>query len=274
MEPGLSLQSLVQARDPALDAQITAGFQRVFAALDAIPVPFEQSIVNVATSGPARAARNVSADLADLFDQDVSALLFGEPARPAESPAVGTVRSCHSGRRCLAGAGGRRRSGCGNQLHPLRRRLGRRRGRRPSELARSLPRDRKRDYRGAATLLKPAQPDRPRPLPRSADCDRSSTPRCPLCSKYAGLSCDTRLARRGHRDRLFLVGSRERDGRAGRRRGQPGRPRRSRHRRPPAGGRRHRAGRYGGLQHWLGACRGRRARPVALQLPGHRRRAG
>jgi len=87
-----SLQALLKARDPNLDAQIIQGFNRVFAALDAIPVPFEQSIVEVSTSGPARAARNVSADLADIFDQDVAALLVGERPDTGESPAVALGR--------------------------------------------------------------------------------------------------------------------------------------------------------------------------------------
>jgi predicted lipoprotein len=93
LTPALSLQALVRSRNPALDSEITDGFNRVFAALDAIPVPFEQSIVEVATSGPARAARNVSADLADLVDGEVSALLIGERPETGESPALALART-------------------------------------------------------------------------------------------------------------------------------------------------------------------------------------
>lgn len=82
---GPSLQALVQARDPDLDARVTAGFQRALAAIDAIPTPFEQSILNAASSAQARAARNVVADLVDLFDGEVFALLVGEREEPAVS---------------------------------------------------------------------------------------------------------------------------------------------------------------------------------------------
>ena len=46
---------------------------------------------------PGARARNVFADLADVFDQDVSALLLGAPARPVGVAGGGTVESCHSG---------------------------------------------------------------------------------------------------------------------------------------------------------------------------------
>lgn len=82
---GPSLQALVVARDPDLDARISAGFQRSLAAIDAIPTPFEQSVLNAASSAQARAARNVIADLADLFDGEVFALLIGEREETAVS---------------------------------------------------------------------------------------------------------------------------------------------------------------------------------------------
>jgi len=83
----VSLQALVKAKDPALDGEIVAGFQRTLAALDAIPAPFEQSILNAASSAQARAARNSAADLADLFDGDTFALLIGEREEPDVAPA-------------------------------------------------------------------------------------------------------------------------------------------------------------------------------------------
>ncbi|MCC7369166.1 MAG: peptidase M75 [Chloroflexi bacterium] len=82
-----SLQALVKAKDPALDADIMAGFQRTRAALDAIPAPFEQSVLNAASSAQARAARNAAADLADLFDNETYALLIGEHEAPDVAPA-------------------------------------------------------------------------------------------------------------------------------------------------------------------------------------------
>src|SRR5262249_2277444 len=77
-----SLQALVQAKDPALDGEIVAGFERTLAALDAIPAPFEQSVLNAASSAQARAARNAAADLADLVDGDVYAALIGAHEEP------------------------------------------------------------------------------------------------------------------------------------------------------------------------------------------------
>jgi predicted lipoprotein len=85
--PGASLQALVRAQDPDLDGDIVAGFERTLATLDAIPAPFEQSILNAASSAQARAARNASADLADLFDGETFALLIGEHEEPATPPA-------------------------------------------------------------------------------------------------------------------------------------------------------------------------------------------
>jgi putative iron-regulated protein len=83
----VSLQALVKAQDPALDADIVAGFQRTLTALDGIPTPFEQSILNAASSAQARAARNSAADLADLFDNETFALLIGDHEEPEVAPA-------------------------------------------------------------------------------------------------------------------------------------------------------------------------------------------
>ena len=83
----LSVQALVKAKDPAVDGQIVAGFQRTLAALDAIPAPFEQSILNAASSAQARAARNLTADLADVFDNETFAVLIGEHEEPEVAPA-------------------------------------------------------------------------------------------------------------------------------------------------------------------------------------------
>ncbi|MGE3267814.1 MAG: imelysin family protein [Chloroflexota bacterium] len=78
----VSLKALVQATDPALDTEITAGFTRTLAALDAIPAPFEQSVLQPSTSVQARAARNAAADLADLMDNEAYAVLVGEREQP------------------------------------------------------------------------------------------------------------------------------------------------------------------------------------------------